>query len=72
MMSRPQEEVPVSEDRPQQSPGRRRSVAELAREQGVRPVSSVLDLAQDDGFGSDAEVDEFIAFVRAVRHADPA
>jgi hypothetical protein len=63
MMSTPQEEVTVSEDGPQRSP---------AHEQGVRPVSSVLDLGQDDGFGSDAEVDEFIAFVRAMRHADPA
>ncbi len=67
-MGQPQEEVTVSTDRVQ----RRLSVVELARAQGVRPVSSVEELAQDDGFSSAAEVEEFIAFVRAMRHADPA
>jgi hypothetical protein len=68
MMGQPQEEVTVSTHRVQ----RRLSVVELARAQGVRPVSSVEELAQDDGFSSDAEVDEFIAFVRSMRHADTA
>lgn len=63
-MGQPQEEVTVSADGSQ----RRLSVVDLARAQGVRPVSSVEELAQDDGFSSDAEVDEFIAFVRAMRH----
>lgn len=71
-MSTPQEEATVSEDRSQQFPGRRLSVVELARARGVRPVSSGEELAQDDGFGADAEVDEFIAFVPALRHNDTA
>ncbi len=52
--------------------GRHVAVEELARRQGVQPVRSVEDLAQDDGLESDAEVDEFIAFVHAMRHADIA
>ena len=47
--------------------GRHMPVEELARRQGVQPIQSVEDLAQDDGFESDAEVDEFIAFVHAMR-----
>jgi hypothetical protein len=53
-------------------PDRRPSIEDLARHQGVHPVRSVEELAREDGFGSDAEVDEFIAFVRAMRHADIA
>lgn len=68
MLGQPQAEVTVSADGSQ----RRLSVVDLARVQGVRPVSSVEELAQDDGFSSDAEVDEFIAFVRVMRHADTA
>ena len=51
-------------------PSRRPSIEELARQQGMRPVRSVDELARDDGFASDDEVDEFIAFVRAMRRAD--
>jgi hypothetical protein len=71
-MGEPHEEVTVSADGYEPASGRRLTVVELARTQGVRPVSSVEELAQDDGFSSDAEVDEFIAFVRAMRHADTA
>jgi hypothetical protein len=53
-------------------PHRRPSIEDLARDQGVRPVRSVEDLACDDGFASDDEVDEFIAFVRALRDSDVA
>jgi hypothetical protein len=53
-------------------PDRRPSIEELARQQGVRAVGSVDDLAREDGFTSDAEVEEFIAFVRAMRRADVA
>jgi hypothetical protein len=45
-------------------------VEELARRQGVQPVSSVDDLARDDVFETDAELDEFLTFVTALRHAD--
>lgn len=47
-------------------------VEELARRQGVRPIGSVEDLARDDVFESDVEIDEFIEFVHALRHADLA
>jgi hypothetical protein len=53
-------------------PERALTVEELARRQGVRPISSVEELARDDVFESDAEVDEFIEFVHALRHADLA
>jgi hypothetical protein len=53
-------------------PERALTVDELARRQGVRPIRSVEELARDDVFESDAEVDEFIKFVHALRHADLA
>lgn len=74
-MSEQRMEVAVSANSEHPAPGadgRHLSVAELARLQGVKPVRSVDDLAREDGFESDAEVDEFIAFVRAMRHADIA
>jgi hypothetical protein len=45
---------------------------ELARRQGVRPIASVDELARDDVFESDQELDEFLAFVTAMRHSDVA
>lgn len=45
------------------------SVAELVRLQGVRPVRSVDELARD-AFGSDAVVDEFVAYTYAARRRD--
>jgi hypothetical protein len=58
----------------QTASGRRErlSLDELARVQGVRPITSVAELVRDDVFESDEEVDEFIAFTYAMRHADPA
>jgi hypothetical protein len=47
------------------------SLAELARLQGVRPVRSVDELARDV-FGSDEEVDDFIADTYAARRRDLA
>jgi hypothetical protein len=47
---------------------RRRSVAELARRKGVHPVESLDDMARDL-FASDAELEEFLAFVHAERQA---
>ena len=45
------------------------SVEELARQQGVSPVTSVEDM-QADLWDSDEELDAFLADVRASRQAD--
>jgi hypothetical protein len=44
-------------------------VEELLRRQGIRPIESVDELACPDLFESDEELDEFISFVYASRHA---
>lgn len=46
------------------------STEELARRQGVRPISSVDELAEPDTFESDAELEEFLADLYASRRAD--
>ena len=43
-------------------------VAELARRQGVSPVSSVDDLARPELFESDEELAEFLTDLYAARH----
>lgn len=48
------------------------SLDELARRKGVRPVESVEDMAQEGIFGSDEELEDFLAHVYAARHADLA
>ena len=48
------------------------SLDELARRKGVRPVESVEDMAQQGIFGSDEELEDFLAHVYAARHADLA
>ena len=53
----------------QQGPTKRRSIEELARQQGVRPIKSVDDLAQDGIFESDEELGEFLAELYAFRRA---
>jgi hypothetical protein len=46
---------------------------ELVRRQGVRPLTSVTDLAADiDPFESDEEYDEFLSDLYASRRADSA
>jgi hypothetical protein len=60
---------------PQQTPPRGRSgtgesVAEQARRRGIAPVMSVEDMARDDVFESDEELDAFLAHVYADRHAN--
>ncbi len=47
------------------------SAEELARQQGVRPITSVDDL-RADLFDSDDELDEFLADVRTSRQANLA
>jgi hypothetical protein len=43
---------------------------EQARRKGVRPVTSVDDMARFDVFDSDEELDAFLAHVHAERHAN--
>lgn len=47
------------------------SVSELARWQGVRPVTSLDELARDV-FSSDDELEEFIAYTYVTRRHDTA
>ena len=47
-------------------------VEELARRQGVKPVTSLDDLARPDLFKTDEELDEFLADLYASRRADLA
>jgi hypothetical protein len=48
------------------------SVDEQARRKGIRPIRSADDLAQDGIFDTDEELDDFLAHVAAMRHADLA
>jgi hypothetical protein len=50
----------------------RESLEEQARRKGLRPIVSVRDLARDDIWESDEELDEFLAHVHAARQADRA
>ena len=50
----------------------RETVEEQARRRGIRPVRSVEDMARDDVFESDEELDAFLAYVYAERHANLA
>ncbi|MEU7803773.1 hypothetical protein AB0B10_31405 [Micromonospora arborensis] len=45
---------------------------ELARRQGIRPITSVDDLARPDLFESDDELDAFLADLYASRRAGAA
>ena len=45
---------------------------ELARRQGIRPITFVDDLARPGLFESDEELDEFLADLYASRRADAA
>ena len=48
------------------------SIDEQVQRKGIRPVESVKDMAQDGVFESEAELEQFLAHVYAVRHADLA
>lgn len=49
------------------------STEELVRRQGVKPITSVDELAAaEDPFESDEEYEEFLADLYATRHADIA
>lgn len=49
---------------------RRESLDEQVRRRGIRPVTSVEEMARDDIFETDEELDEFLAHVYAERHAN--
>jgi hypothetical protein len=49
---------------------RRESLDEQVRRRGLRPVTSVEEMARDDVFESDDELDAFIAHVYAERHSN--
>ena len=48
------------------------TLEEQLRRKGVRPIESVRDLARPDLFESDEELEEFLEFTYASRHADLA
>lgn len=60
------DEVPVPPDSGTES------LDELARRKCIRAIRSADDLAQDDIFDTDEELDAFLAHVAATRHADIA
>ena len=45
------------------------SIDEQVKRKGVQPVESVRDMAQDGVFGSDEELEQFLAHVYTARHA---
>ena len=49
---------------------RRESLDEQASRRGIHPVRSVEDMARDDVFETDEELDAFLAHVHAERHAN--
>lgn len=49
---------------------RRESLVEQARRRGISPVASVEDMARDDVFESDDELDAFLVHVHNERHAN--
>lgn len=60
-----------SADYPSEHPERRSvSLDELARRKHVQPIQSADDLAQDDVFDTDEELDAFLEHVHSSRHAD--
>jgi hypothetical protein len=58
-----------TEESPESRP---ESIDEQVKRKGVQPVESVRDMAQDGVFGSDEELEQFLAHVYAARHADLA
>jgi hypothetical protein len=46
------------------------SLDEQVRRRGLHPIASVDELARDDVFESDEELDAFLAHLYASRHAD--
>jgi hypothetical protein len=60
--------VSSGEEHPGASPQRHRlPLDELASRQGVRPVTSVEDMAEDGVFSSDEELDAFLLHLAGAR-----
>jgi hypothetical protein len=59
-------------ERPEHRAGvvRHEALDEQVRRLGLRPVSSADEMARDDVFDSDEELDAFLAHVYAERHAN--
>lgn len=53
-------------------PGARAALEEALRSEGVEPIKSTDDLADEDIFESDAELDDFLDFTYTARRADIA
>ena len=53
-------------------PGARAALEDALRSEGIQPIQSVDDLADEDIFESDEELDDFLAFTYAARRADIA
>jgi hypothetical protein len=58
-----------ADHRPNHEPSGLGSIDELIRQQGVPAVRTIDDLASDDVFDTDDEVDEFLIFVAEERNA---
>lgn len=58
----------TAENPPRENPPRK-TIQQLAEEQGVRPITSTDDMTADI-FGSDEEFDAFHAQLHADRHGD--
>jgi len=59
-------------DQPRRPRRRRESLDEQVRRRGLRPVMSADDVARDDVFESDEELDAFLAWYHAERQANLA
>jgi hypothetical protein len=57
---------------PEQADAESLTLEELARRRGVKPVTSLEEMARPDRFESDEELEEFLAFTAAKRRADLA
>jgi hypothetical protein len=55
---------------PKRASDRRESLVQQARRRGISPVTSIEDMARDDVFESDDELDAFLADVHAERQAN--
>ena len=51
---------------------RRESLDEQVRRRGIEPVHNVEDMARDDVFETDDELDAFLAWIHAERQANLA
>lgn len=55
---------------PERLPLHGESLDEQARRRGIQPVRSVEDMARDDVFETDEELDAFLAHVYTERHTN--